>query len=98
CDPVLAATIHERKVFSCTKAGSDRYFPDRREPIALRSPCCAQARGGHPWPPARRMRRAHGGCGQNIHVLHAPENTYLIQPSSSFSVVHEWFRLAFAAR
>src|SRR5271156_4516436 len=26
--------------------------------IALRSPCSAQARGGLPWPPARRMRRA----------------------------------------
>jgi hypothetical protein len=25
--------------------------------IALRSPCFAQARGGHPWPPVRRMRR-----------------------------------------
>src|SRR6185312_114751 len=24
--------------------------------IALRSPCSAQARGGHPWPPVRRMR------------------------------------------
>jgi hypothetical protein len=29
--------------------------------IALRSPCCAQALGGHPWPPARRMRRAPAG-------------------------------------
>ena len=28
--------------------------------IALRNPCFAQARGGHPWPPARRMRRAPG--------------------------------------
>src|SRR6185437_12214412 len=25
--------------------------------IALRSPCCAQARGGRSWPPVRRMRR-----------------------------------------
>jgi hypothetical protein len=41
-------------------------FPGRRKSvpggcgknIALRSPCCAQARGGPPWPPARRMRRA----------------------------------------
>jgi hypothetical protein len=28
--------------------------------IALRSPCSAQARSGHPWPLARRMRLAHG--------------------------------------
>jgi hypothetical protein len=29
--------------------------------IALRSPCCAQALGDHPWSPARRVRRAPFG-------------------------------------
>ena len=94
----LARTIYEQYAFSCTKAGSDRYFPDRRESIALRSPCCAQALGGHcaalsllraspgwpsmatrrthasyPWPPARRMRRARGGCEKTLRrdaILH----------------------------
>ena len=65
----LARTIHERYAFSCTKAGSDRYFPDRRESIALRSPCCAQALGGHcaalsllrasPGWPSMATRRTH---------------------------------------
>jgi hypothetical protein len=47
-------------------AGLDRYFPDRRESIALRSPCFAQALGDRPWSPVRRMRRTLGGCGKNV--------------------------------
>src|SRR5271155_4007327 len=31
-------------------------------------------------------------------VFHAPENTYPIQPSSSFTVIHEWFRLGGVGR
>ncbi|MGH8209208.1 MAG: hypothetical protein ACREU6_06345, partial [Steroidobacteraceae bacterium] len=34
---------------------------DTRPAIAQRNPCFAQALGGHPWPTARRPRRAHGG-------------------------------------
>jgi hypothetical protein len=53
--------IHEQSAFSCTEAGSGRHFPERRESIALRSPCSAQALGDHPWSPVRRMRRTPGG-------------------------------------
>lgn len=33
----------------------------RRRPIALRIPCCAQARGIRPSMPVRRTRLTHGG-------------------------------------
>jgi hypothetical protein len=33
---------------------------------ARRSPCCAQARCGHPYPPVRRMRLTPGACGKNF--------------------------------
>ncbi len=72
-EPGLAGPIHVRQAFSCTETGSGRHFPGRREPIALRSPCSAQALGDLPWSPARRMRRAPGGCGKNLRrdaILH----------------------------
>jgi hypothetical protein len=39
-------------------AGNPSIYGGCGKNIALRSRCCAQARGGPPWPPARRMRRA----------------------------------------
>src|SRR5687768_7771238 len=36
-------------------------FQELRKYIQLRSPCCAEAQGGHPWPPVRRMRRTPVG-------------------------------------
>jgi hypothetical protein len=46
--------------------GLPSHIPDRRKAIALRSPCFAQAQGGLPWPPVRRMRLTLGGCGENF--------------------------------
>jgi hypothetical protein len=42
------------------------HVPGRREAIALRIPCFAQAQGNHPWLPVERMRSTHGGCGKNV--------------------------------
>ena len=45
--------------------------------IALRSPCFAQARGDHPWPSVRRVRRTLGEPARRMRrarVLHALEN------------------------
>jgi len=67
-------SIRDRSYRARVKTGARRDFADRRKSIALRGPCSAQARGdhwatlscyaqarcGHPWPPARRIRRALG--------------------------------------
>jgi hypothetical protein len=42
--------------------------------IALRVPCCAQARGGLPWPPAGRMRRAPSGRSPPLRGVVASES------------------------
>jgi len=42
------------------------YCSRRRKPIALRSPCCAQAQCVHPWTPVRCMRLTPGACGKNF--------------------------------
>src|SRR5438105_3132634 len=81
------------------KAGLGRHFPDRREPIALRSPCFAQALGDHC--AAHSVLRASPGrpsllgprdacvpplgLREKRPVFHAPENACPIPPSSSFS-------------
>ncbi|MGO9515079.1 MAG: hypothetical protein ACLP2F_15760 [Steroidobacteraceae bacterium] len=53
-----------------------------REKLATRcNPASLQAGFRHPW----RTRSAPAPSP----VFHAPENTYPIQPSSSFSVIHE---------
>ncbi len=42
------------KCWKCqTQVVTRSYVPDRREPIALRCPCFAQAQGGRQWPPRR---------------------------------------------
>src|SRR5450631_776724 len=43
--------------------------------IALRVPCCAQALGDHPWPPARRMRRAPNGRSPVLRAVVGDEVT-----------------------
>ena len=48
------------------RAETRTHVPGRRKSIALRSPCFAQAQGVHPWPPVRRMRLTHGGCGRTF--------------------------------
>ena len=45
-------------------------FLNRRKAIALRSPCCAQARGSRPWLPVERMRSTRGGSGRNFPRFH----------------------------
>jgi hypothetical protein len=42
------------------------HVPGRREAIALRIPCFAQAQGNLPWLPVERMRSTRGGCGKNV--------------------------------
>src|SRR5258708_2398543 len=92
-EPGLAGPIHVRQAFSCTETGSGRHFPGRREPIALRSPCSAQALGDLPWSPARRMRRAPGGCGKNVlffTLRKTPAQSSLLQAGGEASIANAW--------
>ena len=47
------------------RTGSLVTFRTSVKPL-LRSPCCAQARGGLPWPPVERMRSTLGGCEEDV--------------------------------
>jgi hypothetical protein len=55
-----------RKILVGAVVGTEPRGPGRRRPIALRSPCSAQAQGGLPWPPVRRIRLTPGACGKNF--------------------------------
>ncbi len=63
-DPYSHAPRLDRIGIFRTAVNPLRYaVPAARKPwvaIALRSPCFAQAQGGHPWPPVGRMRPTHG--------------------------------------
>jgi hypothetical protein len=69
-----------RGLFS-TEAVWSNHVPDRREPIARRGSCCAQARGDHPWPPVQRMRLTHGGAAKNIPVFRGPARDLTSPPT-----------------
>jgi hypothetical protein len=66
CDrftPIVPTMLAKRSQKSARCGPLRCAVPAPRKPgvaIALRSPCFAQARSGHPWPLARRMRLAHG--------------------------------------
>jgi hypothetical protein len=55
-----------RKILVGAVVGTESRGPGRRRPIALRSPCFAQARGDLPWSPVQRVRWTRGGCGKNV--------------------------------
>jgi len=62
----------------------------RHKPIALRSPCCAQALGDLLWSPVQRMRWTPGAAGKNVvfftlletHTYQAPARRSGSSPSS----------------